>query len=734
MKKRVFAVLLTLCMVLGLLPVGVLAGNAYQPKVQPPTPWVPIASAASVGPVCMPPVEGFKLSQSIKYARSYSTKEFGWDRGVQFEYDENGNLLAENDLNEDGSTKPVYKYAYDSQGRCVKSVNTRTELSGSIGSGYGTATYETKYIYDDNGDAVRGETTRTFEKDDGTIITGDVPSVTNYTYDANHNLISIEYESGTKTDYIYDSNGNLIESNDTASDGRKYTYDSANRLLAVNGRFYTYDENGYVIRETQDMGDEPDMWTDYTNDAEGKPVKCEYYSYGKGDVQEGDQILYYTYLYEYDQYGNQTKISQYYHLTGGEPQLEAVVENKYTKIGAELVTSGSCGENVTWNFDQSTGTLTISGTGAMKEDYVNNNAPWYEFRDEIQKVVIEEGMTNTGYGAFRDLSITAVSLPNSLEEISWYSFNNCVKLKNVTLPGNLKLVAEKAFTGAGLETVVIPEGVTKVGIDTFYGCENLKSVMLPSSIRVIDDYSFGRCNNLTDVYYGGTEAEWAALCNQPESEWDMGYVARNSGIHPDGNKVPTFHYAEADKPTVPTSTFVDVQDTPATNWYYTPVLWAVANNVTNGISDTEFAPNNTCTRAQAVAFLWRAAGRPEPSSTVNPFVDVVDTSDTNWYYKAVLWAVEKGITTGTDATHFSPEGEVSRGQMVTFLWRMHEKPTAEGSIFADVPANEYYYNAVSWAVSQGITNGTDEAANTFEPLTTCSRAHIVTFLYRDIAA
>ena len=192
----------------------------------------------------------------------------------------------------------------------------------------------------------------------------------------------------------------------------------------------------------------------------------------------------------------------------------------------------------------------------------------------------------------------------------------------------------------------------------------------------------------------------------------------------------TYEYAALGLPLDP-SGFVDVVDTPSTNWYYQPVLWAVEKGVTNGISDTEFAPNDTCTRAQAVAFLWRAAGRPEPSSTANPFVDVVDTADTNWYYKAVLWAVEKGITTGTDATHFSPEGEVSRGQMVTFLWRMHEKPTAEGSTFADVPANEYYYNAVSWAVSQGITNGTDAAANTFEPLTTCSRAHIVTFLYRD---
>lgn len=184
-------------------------------------------------------------------------------------------------------------------------------------------------------------------------------------------------------------------------------------------------------------------------------------------------------------------------------------------------------------------------------------------------------------------------------------------------------------------------------------------------------------------------------------------------------------------PIIPaTSPFVDVQN-PA-EWYYTPVLWAVAAGVTNGISDTEFAPNQNCTRAQAATFLWRAVGSPEPQSGVNPFEDIIYTEDTKWYYNAVLWAYENGITTGTDATHFDPNGSVTRGQMVTFLWRMHGKPVAMGSTFADVPTDEYYYAAVSWAVANGITNGTDAAANTFEPNTTCTRGHIVTFLYRDL--
>ena len=339
--------------------------------------------------------------------------------------------------------------------------------------------------------------------------------------------------------------------------------------------------------------------------------------------------------------------------------------------------SGTCGKNLTWTLEN--GILTINGAGAMDnydEIYVEGGrpAPWFTYAKEITTVVIGLGVTSIGECALSGLrEVTSITLPKTVQSIGWGALSEC---------------------------------------------QSVKEIKIPSSVSEIGFGAFTNWDSLTDVYYGGNNEAWKKI------------------VIAEGNEDLTnaeIHYNNATKPgsSIP-SPFTDIQDTPTTNWYYNPILWAVANNVTNGISDTEFAPNNTCTRAQAVAFLWRAAGRPEPSSAVNPFVDVVDTADTNWYYKAVLWAVEKGITTGTGATHFSPEGEVSRGQMVTFLWRMHEKPTAEGSTFADVPANEYYYNAVSWAVTQGITNGTSVELNTFEPLTTCSRAHIVTFLYRDL--
>ena len=171
--------------------------------------------------------------------------------------------------------------------------------------------------------------------------------------------------------------------------------------------------------------------------------------------------------------------------------------------------------------------------------------------------------------------------------------------------------------------------------------------------------------------------------------------------------------------------FIDV---PESAYYYDAVYWAVDEGITNGTTATTFSPNNACTRAQMVTFLWRAAGEPEPETTVNPFTDVAAGA---YYYDAVLWAVEQGITNGTTATTFSPNATVTRAQTVTFLWRSAGSPAATGSGFADVASDAYYAGAVAWAVSEGITNGT--TATTFSPSSSCTRAQIVTFLYRYMA-
>lgn len=161
-------------------------------------------------------------------------------------------------------------------------------------------------------------------------------------------------------------------------------------------------------------------------------------------------------------------------------------------------------------------------------------------------------------------------------------------------------------------------------------------------------------------------------------------------------------------------------------YYYDPVLWAVANGITSGVDATHFDPNGTCTRAHAVTFLWRAAGQPEPKTTQMPFKDVKAGS---YYEKAVLWAVENKITNGTSTTTFSPDKNCTRAQIVTFLWRSEGEPYASDSNnpFTDI-ASDYYMDAVFWAVKEGITNGT--TPTTFSPNDRCTRAQIVTFIYR----
>ncbi len=159
--------------------------------------------------------------------------------------------------------------------------------------------------------------------------------------------------------------------------------------------------------------------------------------------------------------------------------------------------------------------------------------------------------------------------------------------------------------------------------------------------------------------------------------------------------------------------FVDVEEG---RYYYTPVLWAVYAGVASGIDRTHFMPEQTCTRGQVVTFLWRAKGCPAPESAQCPFLDVTPK---RYYYDAVLWAAEQGITAGVDATHFNPEGVVTRGQLVTFLWRAGGCPAVSGrNPFVDVTQDRFYYDAVLWAAARGITLGID--ATHFMPNRSCT--------------
>lgn len=173
--------------------------------------------------------------------------------------------------------------------------------------------------------------------------------------------------------------------------------------------------------------------------------------------------------------------------------------------------------------------------------------------------------------------------------------------------------------------------------------------------------------------------------------------------------------------TEPENPFTDISKS---DYFYDAVLWAADKGITSGVTETLFAPNASCTRAQMVTFLWRANGSP----VVDYAMDFTDVPADAYYADAVRWAVSKGITSGTSATTFAPDMTVTRAQTVTFLYRAAGTPAVSGGSFADVDANAYYADAVAWAVAEGITSGT--SATTFSPDAACTRGQIVTFLYR----
>lgn len=220
------------------------------------------------------------------------------------------------------------------------------------------------------------------------------------------------------------------------------------------------------------------------------------------------------------------------------------------------------------------------------------------------------------------------------------------------------------------------------------------------------------------VYVSISESEKEGTC----------VVTLSSDLDSDGTPDKTIHQSllsdsSSSEPTQPETPFLDLLPT---DYFYAPVRWAVENGITTGVSATAFAPMDVCSRAQIVTFLWRAAGEPEVTFG-NGFADVAADA---YYAKAVAWAVEKGITTGTSDTTFSPDAPCTRAQAVTFLWRCAGEPEAEtGSAFSDVIDKDYYAKAVAWAAEQGITTGTTDT--TFSPSDPCTRAQIVSFLYRD---
>ena len=348
----------------------------------------------------------------------------------------------------------------------------------------------------------------------------------------------------------------------------------------------------------------------------------------------------------------------------------------------------------------------------------------------LKKITIPDSVQEIGYFGFSGSGLTSLTVPDSVKQIKAFAFCDCSSLKSVKLPNSITTIEEAVFYYcSSLKSVVLPNNITSLQsyipwdfednevCGFFGGCKNLTDVTLPGSLKDIDEGVFSGCSKLKNVYFNNTKSNWKNVTIGADNK-----PLNKAKIHcTDGTITGGNSSAE---------TKLKFKDVKSSAYYADAVAWAVNHDpvVTTGTDATHFSPNKDCTRAQMVTFLWRAAGEPKPASTKNPFKDVKKGA---YYYDAVLWAVGEGITTGTSKNTFSPDATVTRAQTVTFLWRMENEPAVKAkNPFKDVKKGQYYTDAVLWAVKNEITNG--KTANTFAPSDPCTRAQIVTFLYRDM--
>lgn len=576
-------------------------------------------------------------------------------------------------------------------------------------------------------------------------------------------------------------------------------------------------------------------------------------------------------------------------------EFEVAEGNKaFSSDGGMLFSAGKkllrCPVGKSADYTVPSGTVAIAG-GAFKDCA------------KLESLVIPDSVTAIGKSAFENCAaLKRITLPKSITKLETLTFSGCAALAEIALPDSVKTLGEKVFSGcAALKSVKIPAEVTVIPTEAFFGCVSLESITIPKNVSHINERAFDGCTALKKVDYLGSDTDWSqvtketgnnALDNAEKSftrtdhehkytdtvipptctergctvhlcacgdkredsytpplghSYKGGICVRCGILDPNkdtqhkhdfipivtkptcltegfttytcscgecytkdyvsavghktqlqnakaagcltggytGDEVCTVcgkvfkqgsvifalgHDPQPARVKAPTCTesgytgdlicmrcgdmtqigktvaatghkffggvcsvcgtkgaeaVPEFDDVKPGAFYFDAVQWAVGNGITNGTGKNTFSPNDVCSRYQIVMFLWRAAGQPEAKAAVS-FADV---KPGDIFYEAVQWAVERGITKGTSSTSFSPFAPCTRGQIVTFLYRSAGSPKVSGACnFSDVSSGSFCHDAVIWASSEGITNGT--SAGRFSPNEGCTRAQVVTFLYR----
>ncbi|MBQ7099054.1 MAG: S-layer homology domain-containing protein [Oscillospiraceae bacterium] len=388
---------------------------------------------------------------------------------------------------------------------------------------------------------------------------------------------------------------------------------------------------------------------------------------------------------------------------------------------SETIASGTCGENLTWRIEDDT--LYLEGQGAMYDYSWGNPAPWMEL--EFTRVEIGSGVTSIGNFAFHACeALKTTNLGESyVRRIGEWAFSG-TDISREAVPEGVTEIEDGAFRATSfLSELILPETLVHIGHSAF-AFSGLKELTIPKNVKSMGDGVFEYA--YTNVRFVGDAPELYPF--MPEDSHGTFGLFKGSIYYPSNNLTWTEEITTVVNGWYEWIPYIlnPFTDVPAGCWYEAPVLWALENGVTSGTSDTTFAPGNQCLRAHVVTFLWNAEKTPEPTAYTKTFSDVPSGA---WYYKPVHWAVEKGITSGVSDTKFGAGDVCSRYQVVYFLWAAAGKPEPKTTVnpFTDVNPGHFFYKAVLWAVENGITSGTSDT--TFSPAQPCNRAQVVTFLY-----